>query len=191
MIQPKGAGFWPKKMQLKHHFMVFVCFCVFFSLEVTPPLTPTASTSTSERACRQEWFDVSSKVATSGKKNIFVGRGCFVYRRAYDLSLLRKDAITKRVSPCEASFKRHIWWWMTYFWCHSNSFVGGFFVKVGMARKQSDVHSPPRPWRAPVPLVRNDVVSPDTMTVSVGYPIKYWQANLACWKMNLLQMLVS
>ena len=26
---------------------------------------------------------------------------------------------------------------------------------------------------------KNDVVPPDTMTVSVGYPIKYWQAKLA------------
>ena len=36
---------------------------------------------------------MSSKVATSGKINMFVGRGCFVYMRAYDLFLLRKDAI--------------------------------------------------------------------------------------------------
>ena len=36
---------------------------------------------------------MSSKVAASGKTNIFVGCGCFVSRRAYDLSLLRKDAI--------------------------------------------------------------------------------------------------
>lgn len=86
--------------------MVFVCFCVFFSLEVTPfshTLDPYGITSTSERACRQEWFDVSSKVATSGKINMFVGRGCFVYMRAYDLFLLRKDAIdVKWLSPCEA-----------------------------------------------------------------------------------------
>ena len=183
--------FGPKKCNWNIILWSLFVFVFFFPLKLPHPWPPRHPLRHRKELAVRSGLMCHPRWPRVQKKNIFVGRGCFVYRRAYDLSLLRKDAITKRVSPCEASFKRHIWWWMTYFWCHSNSFVGGFFVKVGMARKQSDVHSPPRPWRAPVPLVRNDVVSPDTMTVSVGYPIKYWQANLACWKMNLLQMLVS
>lgn len=188
--------FVPKKAATETSFYGLCLFlCVCFPLKLPhflPPWTPTASTSTSERACRQEWFDVSSKVATSGKIIFFVGRGCFVYRRAYDLSLLRKDAIdVKWVSPCEAFFKRHIWWWMTYFWCHSNSFVGEFLSKwEWLANKVMFTHHQDHDGHQSL-WCEEDVVPPDTMTVSVGYPIEYWQANLACWKMNLLQMLVS